>query len=117
VVAQRAPGTLQASASGRIGAVFAHCRAQRGAPGTFHGVGSGFACTFPFPVIRSAGTGFALHLGHLYGGFPDVRFRSSPPWCLFTRGVEMEVPDLGHIPSGSLIVISWLVGGPCGDTL
>jgi hypothetical protein len=74
--------------------------------------------TFPFPVIRSAGTGFCfapnghmaghryfapgasdVFLGHLYGGFPDVRFRSSPPWCLFTRGVEMEVPDLGHSPS------------------
>jgi hypothetical protein len=28
-----------------------------------------------------------------------VRFRIGPPWCLFTRGVETEVPDLGHSPS------------------
>ena len=49
----------------RIGAVFALCRAQRGArPGTFHGDVWRF-CLHVSPVIRAAGTGFPLHLaGH-----------------------------------------------------
>jgi hypothetical protein len=56
-------------------------------------------CTFPGSSCGGQPVLLCSFLGHWCGGFPGVRFRIGPPWCLFTRGVEMEVPDLGHSPS------------------
>jgi hypothetical protein len=72
-------------------------------------IGGGSACTFPRSSVRRKAR-VALHLPRSFirWGPPSVRFRIGPPWCLFTRGVEMEVPDLGHSPSRG--------GGEVGNT-
>lgn len=105
---------LAASASRRNGAVCAHCHAQRGDPDTFHGHPRWFCLQFPRSFVRrlahaalQLSRSFVRWLAHAALHLPRsfvrwVPWRAVPdwsPWCLFTRGVEMEVPDLGHSPS------------------
>jgi hypothetical protein len=51
-----------------------------------------FPCTFPGHSCGVAPVLFCLQLPRslVWWGPPSVRFRIGPPWCLFTRGVEME---------------------------
>jgi hypothetical protein len=102
------PGTLQAYTSGRISVVFANCRAQRGAMGTFHGYSWRFCLHLPRSSVRRLLVLLCTFPGHSCDEFPlQCGSGLVPPGVCYSRSRDGG-SDLGHSPSRG--------GGEVGNT-
>jgi hypothetical protein len=95
----RVPRCLHLPPAEESGAVCVHCRAERGAWALSSVTGAGFACAFPGHSCGGPPRVICSFLGHSCGGFCLECGFGLVPLVSGTRGVELGVPDLGHIPS------------------